>query len=273
MILPQPIIAPGGKVFIHARGNWSRDQVRVQQVPSTWRGNVALERIIEAHWQRRMDEGMRLFDGPICRFESFSANASSLSLNLSESTYKIFNGTNLCQPDVAERFGPQALANPVGVSIAVLTLDGWLLFGRRSESVVYYPHRAHPFAGGMEPSDNGDPFYAVERELGEEIALARSELDAVRCIGLVEDGEIRHPELIFRAEAKLGRDELISRLDREEHHETVSFAATPPELAQALHDPLLTPVGIAALLLWGGSQFGEDWLVSAANGCKPTSRA
>jgi hypothetical protein len=262
------IIAPGGTVSIHVRGNWSPQHVRVRDAPSSWRGNEALQRIIDHHWQNRLNTGVHLFDGRICRLESFSADAALLSLVLSETSYKIFHGTNLCQPEVAQTFGPQALANPLGVSVAVLTRDQWLIFGRRNDTVAYYPRRAHPFAGAMEPSDNGDPFFAVGRELSEEVGLAQSELEAVRCIGLVEDGQIRHPELIFRADATLMRDELISRLDRQEHHETVSIAATPTDVAQSLRDANLTPVGISALLLWGGVQFGEAWFGSTAKDLK-----
>ena len=43
------------------------------------------------------------------------------------------------------------LANPVGVSPALLSADNFLIMGRRNASVAYYPNRIHPFAGALEP--------------------------------------------------------------------------------------------------------------------------
>ena len=99
---------------------------------------------------------------------------------------------------LAGRHGPSVMANPVGVSPAAETADGYLLLGRRSRSVAYYPNRVHPFAGALEPDDGGDLFAAVRREL-DELSLRGDEVAEVRCTGIVEDENLRQPELIFRA--------------------------------------------------------------------------
>ena len=90
--------------------------------------------LIDRAWQTASARpGVKLFDGPMCRLESWSALAGgALQLTLSRTSYKLFMGTNMCHPELADRFGPQVLANPVGVSPALETADGFLMLGRRN---------------------------------------------------------------------------------------------------------------------------------------------
>src|SRR6476619_7334639 len=100
----------------------------------------------------------------------------------------------MTNPQLADRFGADVLANPVGLSTALETSDGFLLMGRRNERVAYYPGRLHPFAG-------------FRRELGEELSLDEPDVPLIRCTGIVEDVALRQPELIFRVECALTRKE------------------------------------------------------------------
>src|SRR5207248_1244381 len=98
-----------------------------------------VERVIDWTWARvAARPGVNLFDGPMCRLESWRAAPDRLELVLSGTSYKPFLGTNLYHPDLADRYGREVLANPVGVSPALQTADGWLMMGRRNTSVAYY---------------------------------------------------------------------------------------------------------------------------------------
>src|SRR5579862_2563606 len=157
---------------IHTTGNWSRGALRTATLPSTRRIEPQVEALVDSSWRQGQARlGDRLFDGPMCRLESWRATRESVELQLSPTSYRIFLGTNLSNEGVAAKFGPEVLANPVGVSSVLLTRDGWLLYGRRNESVAYYPNRVHPFAGALEEADLPDVFGAVERELNEELKL------------------------------------------------------------------------------------------------------
>ena len=105
---------------------------------------------------------------------------------------------------LAEEFGDKVLANPIGVSTALETADGFLLMGRRNDSVAYYPNRVHPFAGALEPRDDLDVFDDVRRELHEELAMTPDSIADIACIGVAEDNNIRHPELIFHVQKSAG---------------------------------------------------------------------
>src|SRR5688572_13684152 len=131
-----------------------------------------------------------------------------------DTSYKPFLGTNLTHPELADRHGPAILANPVGVSPALITADGWLMMGRRNASVAYYPNRVHPFAGALDPADP-DPFAAIGRELAEELGFTEDDIaiDGMHCTGIAEDVSIRQPELIFSVVSTRTRNEIESKLD------------------------------------------------------------
>lgn len=245
---------------ILAVGDWGPDEVDVHLISSSRPIILQIERIIDEEWSALSNRpGIHLFDGPMARWESWEASPRRLRIELSQTSYKPFLGTNLMHPELADRFGKSALANPVGVSPALLTADGFLLLGRRNTSVAYYPGRIHPFAGAMDPRDKADVFAAVRRELMEELQLSSPLIQNIRCTGIVEDPALRQPELIFSARCGLSRRQIESQLDPDEHHESVSIPATRDAIERILIDPALTPVAVASLILWGRLEFGEEW--------------
>lgn len=239
---------------IRARGDWNEGQVTARSVAG---GRVILppvERAIEAAWLLASSRpGIHLFDGPMCRLETWSASAQNLELSLSRTSYKPFLGTNLHNAHLADRFGVEILANPVGLSTILQTSDRWLLLGRRNEAVAYYPGRVHPFAGALEPDDEVNVFAEVRRELREELAMSERDIAQMRCIGLVEDRRLRQPELIFLTATTLTRDQVEANLDRTEHRSAFAVAAEGKAVRGVLSDPALTPVAAAALTLWAES--------------------
>lgn len=152
------------------------------------------------------------------------------------------------------------LANPVGLSSAVLSSDGFLIFGRRNDRVAYYPGRIHPFAGAAEPAESLDLFAEVRRELTEELRFQADDILDLRCAALVEDRSLRQPELIFRCRSTRSRDWIIEQLDQAEHHSAWYMPANANGLAAALADSAhFTPVAIATLLVFGKAYIGDEW--------------
>ncbi|HEY2587388.1 MAG TPA: NUDIX domain-containing protein [Tepidisphaeraceae bacterium] len=251
----------------HAIGDWPPDRVRARWVPSGRRTPPEVERLVEKAWERALRRpGVKLFDGPMCRMERWHAADGTLELDLSVTGYKAFLGTNMSHPELAERFGRDVMANPVGVSPALETADGYLLLGRRNETLAYYPNRTHPFAGALEPRDNGDLFAAVRRELAEELALGDADVLDVRCTGIAEDRALRQPELLFRVSTSRTRGQIAAQVHAEEHGGSLAIPADPRAVAEAIHDPAFTPVAVASLLLWGRIRFGLEWFGESARG-------
>jgi 8-oxo-dGTP pyrophosphatase MutT (NUDIX family) len=142
------------------------------------------------------------------------------------------------------------MANPVGVSTALETCDGWLLLGRRNDSVAYYPNRVHPFAGALEPAEPLDVFAEVRRELSEELAMTADNITDMQCIGMVEDLSLRQPELIFHVLSSRSRRQIEAKLDATEHAGVYAIRTADLRAAKTIDDPILTPVAAASLVLW-----------------------
>jgi 8-oxo-dGTP pyrophosphatase MutT (NUDIX family) len=258
--------SPAPILRFHAAGDWAPHSVEVTRAAAGPRPTPPeVAALVESAWAEAVARpGVHLFDGPMCRLDSWSATPECLTLTLSETTYKRFLGTNLAHPELADRYGRDVLANPVGVSPALLTADGYLMMGRRNASVAYYPNRIHPFAGALDPAD-ADPFAAVRRELNEELGLTEADVPEVRCTGIAEDLSIRQPELIFLARTTRTRGQVEAALDRTEHDASWAAASTRADVDRLLEGfsdggaDAFTPVAIASLLLFGRRAFGVDW--------------
>jgi hypothetical protein len=252
-------------MLFHALGDWAEGRVRVIWEESSYSPPSDLSMAIEQAWRdAKASLGEALFDGPMCRMEGWTVSPQCLSVRLSHTSYKQFLGTNLRHGEWAQRFGRSALANPVGVSSALLSADGRLMMGRRNASVAYYPNRIHPFAGALEPRADLNVFDEVRRELKEELNLEPRELEAIHCTGIAEDESIRQPELIFRVESSLSEADIESRLDKAEHEGVWSAPADRPSLTALLKSPPpdFTPIALASLLCWGRVMFGDQWFFS-----------
>ena len=243
-------------------GDWRPNEIDVEWAPTARRVLPEVELLIDRAWEEALARpGAHLFDGPMCRLERWEVTPEDgrLHLVLSNTSYKPFLGTNMTHPELADRFGPDVMANPLGVSPALETADGFLLLGRRNASVAYYPERVHPFAGAIEPRDGGDGFAAVRRELREELSLNDGEVTEIRCTALVREPALRQTEMVLRTRVALTREQIIRRVGREEHCGVYAVPATETGIDSAATDPLLTPVAVAALLLWGRWHFGQEW--------------
>jgi len=251
----------GQLLRIRALGPWGAAQVKCARGESSFAPPAIVKAEIERVWtMMEKKPGMHLFDGGLCRVESFWARAGELSMVLSEVSYKSFAGTNMHNPQFATQYGEAAMANPLGMSVALISADGFLAMGRRNERVAYYPGRIHPFAGALEPEDGLDVFGAVERELNEELGLSAAEIGEMKCLGMAEDRGLAHPELICYAEAGRTSEELRRRVDETEHDAVVPIEVKSDvferELASA---KLYTPIALATILLCGRERFGSEW--------------
>jgi len=237
---------PAGKVI----SRWGASALSMDNRPD------AMSRIERAWQLASARPGIHLFDGPMCRLDRWEVHGDVLELSLSPTTYKQFLGTNMADPD---QFAPEELANPLGLSPALLSADGVLMFGRRSGAVAYYPNRVHPFAGALEPTDRS-VFDGMLRELREELRLEPSDLSEQRCIGIVSDNRLRQPEMIFYVRTQRTSREMAMTLETLEHRACVAVPARQEAIEAALSDcGAMTPVAVGTLLLFGRRCFGGEW--------------
>src|SRR5215471_15705062 len=110
-----------------AIGRWKQGEVAISWTANSRKIVPQIEQLIEQEWEsgkRRL--GSLLFDGPMCRLESLDLKAGRMQLKLSRTSYKPFLGTNLTNAQLADTYGREVLANPVGLSAIALSSDGFL---------------------------------------------------------------------------------------------------------------------------------------------------
>jgi hypothetical protein len=234
--------------LIHFAGDFSESQIRTTITNSPHPLPPEVASIIESTWTDALARlGPRLHDGPMLRLNSWQIAGGNLHLNLGHTSYKPFMGTNLMHAQLADQYGNEILANPLGLSAALESTDGFLLLGRRNNDVAFYPNRIHPFAGTL---DQPNVLAGIRKELQEEVNLRAEDIADIRCIGLAEDRTIRQPELVFWVKSNRTRAEIERTLDPHEHNEIVAIRCDETEIQYAMRRADLTPIAVATLRVW-----------------------
>ncbi len=203
-------------------------------------------------------------------------SAARLHLELGPTCYRDFIGTNVhnaamvLAAEVGHRFATGAtLANPLGISVTIMTVDGFLVFGRRSDKVACHAGFLHTIGGMLEEPDRRDDggydiFGAAARELHEELGTYEEEVREMIVAGLLRDRMLHQPELLFEAASTLTRDNLKSRFDptmADHQHTGIEFVHDDPEAIIPFIEQAapVTPIAQAAMLLHGRHNWGVTW--------------
>ena len=266
-----------GRFFLDVVGRYGPEDVTVE-----WRGAARtpappVDQLIEQTWQQQtalaVRTNRRLFNGSLCRLHDCAASGKSLHLTLGPVDFKTFLATNLTHAHLRYQYGPEILGDALGVSASLMTADGFLLLGRRSQQVFYHAGRIHPIGGVVEPSKEPGtppcPFRSMIGELTEETGLEPSRVRETVCLGMVRDKHIVQPELIFDVAvdadvAELRRGAQNAR-DRMEHVELLHVRNHPSSVIAFIEANTedLTGIALASLLLHGLRHWGTGWFATA----------
>ena len=266
-----------GAFFLDFVGQFGPDRVQVLWSDSHRPTNEQIDADIERIWTEQMRiaaaAGRRLYNGQLCRVINCEPQDASLLVTLGDVSYKEFVGTNLTNAQLRYTHGAEVLANPLGVSAAVVTSDGFVLMGRRSNKVLSNAGRIHPVGGMVEkPTESGktpDPFAAMTAELFEELALPAEAVTRNVCLGVVRDKRLVQPEMVFEVHVTSGveaiRDQATRAPDASEHDELVPILDHPGAMVTYVEKNYaqLTPVAMATLLLHGQRHWGMGWFATA----------
>lgn len=217
--------------------------------------------------------GVHLFNGELTRYLAHRVENGVLTIDVGPTDYMNFIGSNYMNVHRVAEFGWELYGNPIGTSAVLLSADGWLILGRRSERVACHPGYVHTFGGGLEarerrPDGTFDAFASTQRELNEELGLHPGDVPHLVCIGMIQDAAVQQPELIFQAELALNRDQLGQRLrpdDPHEEHTALLVCRSEPDAVVPfiLAEKKFAPIAVGALCLFGRHKFGEQWYEEA----------
>ncbi len=286
--------------------HYRRDQVVVRASSARRATTSAIEAHITRQWdaERAVAEqtGRTLFNGELGRLVRADPGDDSLELHVGATTYKEFLGTNVygdsSQP-TADRDGMGSpvgnrchsspagsrchtffsdyLANPLGISATVITADGKIVLGRRSQRVAIHGGYLHTFGGMLEGPDRledgrYDVFGCAIRELCEELPIKPQEIADLVIIGLVKDAALGQPELLFDARLTIPFDDLKDRFESASldfEHDAIEYTADERAVIVAfiLGARPVAPVAQAAILLHGRHQWGAEFFETACRSC------
>ncbi|HVP11822.1 MAG TPA: hypothetical protein VMV94_11615 [Phycisphaerae bacterium] len=258
-------------------------QVRTAFEPTPRPSTPQLDELIAAEWERQTalarQAGRVLFNGGLLRYvrhavlKGSTGGTEAIELTIGPTCYRDFVGTNLFNHHRLEEFGWERFSNPVGTTATLVSREGLICYGRRSESVAYHASHVHTFGGALEERDRAadgriDPFAAVCREVEEELGLRRDELADLCCVGLIRDKEICQPEMLFEARLDMTADELRARWRSaeaaDEHVDIVTLPDRPDAIVPFIRGcGPIAPVAIGALFLHGRRVWGEEWFRAA----------
>jgi hypothetical protein len=266
-----------GAFFLDFVGLFDRDRVQVRWSDSPRPTNPQIESAIEAAWAQQTclaaEQGRRLYNGRLCRVINCETEGPVLQLTLGEVSYKEFVGTNLTNAQLRYIHGPDVLANPLGVSAAVVTSDGYVLLGRRSDKVFSNAGLVHPVGGIVEPPAEAgmipDPFQAMTDELYQELAIPAEAVTRNVCLGVVRAKRVVQPEMVFEVHVGAGVEAVragsANAPDVSEHDDLVAVRDQPGAVVTYIEKNYshLTAVAMATLLLHGQRHWGMGWLATA----------
>ncbi len=232
-----------------------------------WRRAVPppISSLIDSAWQEAVRSaraaGQELFAGPLCRLLSWHVRGEILVLELGPTDYREFVGTNLRHPELASEVGAEAMANPLGVSTAIVTRDQHVVVQYRSGWVYENPGMLHVCGGNLDREDvvRGGPFSTARREVVEELGVPPASLTEAWCLGLVEACDSLKPEAIMAVTLDLDHTDL-----RVASKEVAALQCVPLQPASLAHVVLgkhgqLTAQGLACLIALGRHHFGDSW--------------
>ena len=265
-----------GAFYLDLVGQFGPREVHVRWSDSRRPSNEQVDRTIEATWleetRRAAADGRTLFNGRLCRLIQCDADERTLTLTLGEVSFREFVGTNVRHANVRYVHGSEVLADPLGVSAAVIAGDGFLLLGRRSRTVFANTGLLHPIGGIVEPGRQTgavpDPFRTIAGELKDELGLPGESISQSLCLGLVRDKRTVQPEMIFdvyvSAEVEAIRAAAAQADDAGENEQLLPVRDHPAAMVAFLeqHCGELTPVALATLLLHGQRHWGTGWFTT-----------
>jgi 8-oxo-dGTP pyrophosphatase MutT (NUDIX family) len=271
-----PLIVKCAGFNILARGLWNPENIKVNYSGEfSAKITERISHFIDEKWNlakcKAEETGQELFSSDLVRLKGFYESNNDLILNIGETTYKEYVGTNLHINEIGEIIESsqllEYLSNPLATCAVVVSNDDKILIGRRSGKTVDYPNYYHVPGGHIEKrhiqSDNPNLSMAICDELQEEFAIYSSNIEWSVCTGLVEDSITKKPELTFIVKIKTDHNSTLNPIN-EEHTRLEWLDVTPESITEFLVENNLeiVPVGKACLMLFGTIRFGYEWFIA-----------
>ncbi|MGR9138693.1 NUDIX domain-containing protein (plasmid) [Rhizobium leguminosarum] len=155
--------------------------------------------------------------------KSLAAEEDALTLMVERTTFSAYITSR--SPEFTNVFPGSGRADPLGLTVLLVSRDGKLLLTQRSLSAEQNPGAVYFIGGYAEPpkiDGNVDLFSEAAREVREEVGVEDLDVKKAWVIGMAYDPVYCHPELFFLARSSLSEQEIAEKstcaVDRQETH-------------------------------------------------------
>ncbi|OLP57028.1 hypothetical protein BJF92_21205 [Rhizobium rhizosphaerae] len=200
-------------------------------------GVFALEAMAEAEraarWAAFAGKRPEAFDGRLLRMAQHSVTDDALRITAQETRFSAYIATR--DPNFTLRHPGVGRADPLGLTAAVLAVDGQLILTRRNLTAEQNPGCLYLVGGYAEPGSTGtvDLLAEAAREVAEELAVTDLLRDEALAIGLAYDPVHCHPELFLLLPSASRAEDILRQVEEaQDRTEAAQLIACP--LAQVI---------------------------------------
>ncbi|SOC38787.1 hypothetical protein SAMN05892877_105263 [Rhizobium subbaraonis] len=164
-------------------------------------GDFELAKAVETNrksiWASTSSRHPEAFDGTLLRMADHRIECGQLTISAQKTCYSAYLATR--HPEFDDEYPDAARADPLGMTVVVLTADDCAIVTRRSLTAEQNPGGLYFVGGYAEPngSKTVDLFQEAAREIAEEIAVSDLIRSASYAIGLSYDPVFCHPEMFL----------------------------------------------------------------------------
>lgn len=193
------------------KGEFSSDQVQITYREGRIQQHEEALQFISTKWKKAQAENSELFNGRLYRLDNHTVTKNLLQLSVSDTDYKEYVGTR--DIDFVNKFGMEFTSNPISVGIVLITLDNKIILGRRTNDVDIEKSKIAVMAGYADPSldckeNKPDLFYAVKREVSEELLIDMNSISNLKSLGLVYNSCRNQTYMPFQGQIQAYADDI-----------------------------------------------------------------
>lgn len=202
-----------------------------------------IEQRIAACWSSGNGaESSPLFDGALWRYADQTVTDRNIVLTVEPTSYRVYYGTNIQNPQFFNRYGDAVMANPLIVNAFIRTIDDRYLFARRSKHVAIFRQQIHVVGGTIPRKSNqlngDDLFGAMQEELHEEVGITEHDIKTIRCVGIWTALPCRMRQVVYAVELSISSKRImeLTQTEQWEHNEWIYVTASDDALQRFLQE-------------------------------------
>lgn len=176
-------------------GPWDNDQVETDFNDTEIKYSDQANTYILSKWSEYCKNRKQAYDSRQLRLISWMRDNGKLKLDTQITRYSNYIATR--DPEFIKRFPNEVRADPIGLTIIPITIDGFVVASKRSARMEQNPNKLYFFGGHAEPNIGNSGTVNLKNESLREVEeeLGANRFIFINFLGLSYDPVYCHPEL------------------------------------------------------------------------------